>query len=67
MTSVTFSLVNSSDRTELLKGGLEINDKKSHKRLYQSRETDIQMLYMYQNWSSDQKLQTKDQVMSEVQ
>ena len=67
MTSVTFSLVNSSDRTELLKGGLEINDKKSHKRLYQSRETDIQMLYMYQNWSSDQKLQTKGQVMSEVQ
>ena len=42
MTLVTFSLVNNSDRTELLKSGLVINNKKiSRKRFYQSRQTDI--------------------------
>ena len=34
MTLITFNLVNSSDRPELLRGGLSINNKKSRKRLH---------------------------------
>ena len=34
ITVVTFSLINNSDRSELVKGGLVINNKKSRNRLY---------------------------------
>ena len=34
MTLITFNLVNNSDRPDLLKGGISINNKKSGKRLH---------------------------------
>ena len=45
MTLVTFSVVNSSDKTELLKSGLVINNQKKAVRDYINR--DIQMIYKF--------------------
>ena len=60
MTLVTFSLVNNSDRYELVKSGLVINNEKETVRDYINRDTLI-------NKSSDEELQTKVKIMSEVQ
>ena len=60
MTLVTFSLVNNSDRYELVKSGLVINNEKEAVRDYINRDTLI-------NKSSDEELQTKVKIMSEVQ
>ena len=60
MTLVTFSLVNNSDRYELVKSGLVINNEKEAVRDYINRDTLI-------NKSSDEELQAKVKIMSEVQ
>ena len=60
MTLVTFSLVNNSDRYELVKSGLVINNEKEAVRDYINRDTLI-------NKSSDEELQTKVKIMSKVQ